>query len=51
MKNKKLSTAIVALMVVIGLSLLLYPTVSNYVNTVAHRRAITSFQRTMETVD
>ena len=51
MENKKLSTAIIGLMVAIGLSLLLYPTAANYVNTVAHRQAIDSFQRTMETVD
>ena len=51
MNKKKLSAVIIVLMVIIGLSLLLYPTLANYVNTVSARRAIADFQSAVEVQD
>lgn len=51
MNKKKLSAVIIVLMVIIGLSLLLYPTLANYVNTVSSRRAIADFQSAVEVQD
>ena len=51
MKKRTLSTIIVTLVIIVGLGLLLYPTVSDYVNSLAYRRAIVDFQRSVETLD
>lgn len=51
MKKSILPAIFVVLIVVIGLSLLLYPSVANYVNTVAFRQAIADFQSNMVNLD
>lgn len=51
MKKRTLSTIIVTLVIIAGLGLLLYPTVSDYVNSLAYRRAIVDFQRSVKTLD
>ena len=49
--KKKLSTAIIILTMLAGLSLLLYPTVSDLLKTIAYNRAIVDFQSTVEALD
>ena len=51
MKRNTLSTIIVTLVIVVGLGLLLYPTVADYVNSLAYRRAISRFQSRVEELD
>ena len=51
MKKKWFSTVIIILMILAGLSLLLYPTVSNYLKTIAYKNAIYGFQRSVEALD
>jgi sortase A len=45
--KKKLSTLILLIMLFLGLSLLLYPAVSNYINTRIQSRAISSYTETV----
>ena len=49
--NKRVLTVIVILMIVTGLSLLLYPTVSDYLRTLAYRRTISSYTASVEQLD
>ena len=49
--KKKRSTIIAVLAIIAGLSLILYPTVSNILKTIAYNRAIEGFQYSMETLD
>lgn len=51
MKKRTLSTVIVTLVIIIGLALLLYPTVSDYVNSLAYRRTIADFNRSVAALD
>ena len=51
MKRKGLLVVAVLFAVIIGLSLLLYPTVANYFNNVEYRQAIVDFQSTVEHID
>lgn len=51
MKKRTLSTIIVTLVIIAGLGLLLYPTVSDYVNSLAYRRAIADFRNSVEKLD
>ena len=46
-----MTTTVVILLVLIGLSLLLYPTVSDYLNSLAYRRAIVDFQDDVAKLD
>lgn len=50
MKNKQ-STIIIILIIITGLSLLLYPTVSNYLKTIAYGNAITDYRRVVEELE
>lgn len=50
MKNK-LSTVIIILVILTGLSLLLYPTLSNYLKSIAYSRAIEEYQRSVAELD
>lgn len=49
--KRKLSTVLIILIILAGLSLLLYPTVSDYLKTMAYRRAISDFRQSVETLD
>lgn len=49
--KKKISTVIVILIIIAGLSLLLYPTVSDYLKNIAYNRAIESFKSTVAAID
>lgn len=49
--SKRVSTVIVILMIVTGLSLLLYPTVSDYLRNLAYRRTISSYTASLEQLD
>lgn len=51
MKKKKLSTIIIILVFLTGLSLLLYPTVSDYWNSLHQTRAITKYAEEVESLD
>lgn len=51
MKKKHFATVILVLVIVAGLSLLLYPTVSDYVNSMGYRRTILDYNRTVEGLD
>lgn len=51
MKKKWRSTIIIILLILAGLSLLLYPTISNYLKTLAYNRAISDFQSSVEVCD
>lgn len=50
-KNNNLSTIILILLILAGLSLLLYPTVSNYILSLGYRRTIADFRTSMASVD
>lgn len=43
--------AIAILLIILGLSMILYPTVNNYMNTLKHRRVIAEFQSSVEALD
>ena len=49
--RKRTSTVIVILMIVAGLSLLLYPTVSNYLKSLSYRRTIANYVTSVEPMD
>ncbi|MCM1283563.1 MAG: class C sortase [Muribaculaceae bacterium] len=49
--KKHLSTIILVIVLVVGLSLLLYPTVSDYWNSFHQSRAIASYQNTVDSID
>ena len=49
--SKRVSTVIAILMIVTGLSLLLYPTVSDYLRNLAYRRTISSYTASVEQLD
>ena len=49
--SKRVSTAIVILMILTGLSLLLYPTVSDYLRSLAYRRTISGYTASVEQLD
>ncbi len=49
--KKHLSTIIIVLVIFAGLSLLLYPSVSNYVNSLDHRRVIEQYDEQVEQID
>ena len=51
MKNKKISTIVLALIFAAGLALLLYPTVSDVWNKMHQARAIVQYTRQVETLD
>ena len=51
MKNKKISTIVLALIFAAGLALLLYPTVSDVWNKMHQSRAIVQYTRQVETLD
>lgn len=51
MKSKNAMTVIIILISIIGLSLLLYPTVSDYVNSLNQSRAIASYAESVEKMD
>lgn len=48
MKNKLLSNVIIILLIITGLSLLLYPVLSNYLKSIAYSNAIMDYQRVVE---
>lgn len=47
-KNKRKSTALIVLMLVMGLAIMLYPTISNWYNEVTGSHAIQEFKETLE---
>ena len=49
--KKRTTTVIIILMILTGLSLLLYPTVSNYLKTLAYRRTISDYITSVEPMD
>ena len=49
--KRKLTTVIIILMILAGMSLLLYPTVSDYLKSMAYRRAISDFRQSVESLD
>ena len=49
--RKRISSIIIALVIVIGLSLLLYPTVSDFLRGLAYRRAISAYAAGVEQLD
>ena len=49
--KRRLPTVIVILMILTGLSLLLYPTVSNYLNSLSYRRSISDYIAAVEPMD
>lgn len=49
--KKKLPTILLIVVFLIGLSLVLYPTVSNYLKTLAYHRAIDDFRSTVAAID
>ncbi len=51
MKKSKLTTALPVLVFLIGLSLLLYPTVSDYVNSLHRSKAVVQYSQTVATLD
>lgn len=51
MKKKRLARIIVILIAVVGVALILYPTVSDYLSNLAYSRAIKNFQSTVEKLD
>ena len=51
MKRKNKSTAILVLVFLVGLSLLLYPTVSDYWNSKTQSRAITDYESVRDNLD
>ena len=51
MKKKRLSLILVMLFVLAGLSLLLYPTISNLMKTIAFNQAISNYQTSVEQIE
>ncbi|MCH5191551.1 MAG: class C sortase [Oscillospiraceae bacterium] len=51
MKKNRITTFIVVIILLAGLSLLLYPTVSDYLQTLAHRRVIAEYLSNIEEMD
>ena len=51
MKKKWLSSTIIILLIIAGLSLMLYPTVSDRIKSIRYRRVITEYQKAIEAVD
>lgn len=51
MKKNRITTFIVVIIFLAGLSLLLYPTVSDYLQTLAHRRVIAEYLNNIEEMD
>ena len=51
MRRKKFSTVIVVLVIIAGLSFILYPTVSNFLKSMAYHRAIDEFVAIVENID
>ena len=51
MKKNRIATFVVVLILLAGLSLLLYPTVSDYLQTLAHRRVIAEYLDSIEKMD
>lgn len=49
--KKKISTVIVVLVILAGLSLLLYPTISDLLKNIAYRRAIDNFKAAVAAID
>lgn len=49
--RRKISTILLILVFLVGLSLLLYPTVSDYLKTLAYHRAIDTFRATVGSMD
>ena len=49
--KKRTTTIIVILMILTGLSLLLYPTVSDYLKNLAYRRTISNYNATVDSMD
>ena len=49
--KKRTSTVIAILMILIGLSLLLYPTVSDYLKNLAYRRTISNYNASVDSMD
>ena len=49
--KKKLSTAVLVLVLLVGLGFLLYPTVSDYLKTLAYNRAIENFKSSVVALD
>lgn len=51
MKKNRIATFVVVLILLAGLSLLLYPTISDYLQTLAHRRVIAEYLDSVEEMD
>lgn len=51
MKKNRIATFVVVIVLLAGLSLLLYPTVSDYLQTLAHRRVIAEYLSNIEEMD
>ena len=51
MKKKHIANFVVVLILLAGLSLLLYPTISDYLHTLAHRRVIAEYLGSVEQLD
>ncbi|MCH5321139.1 MAG: class C sortase [Eubacterium sp.] len=51
MKKNRIATVVVLLILIAGLSLLLYPTVSNYLQTLSHRRVIDEYLSNVQEID
>lgn len=49
--KRKLSNIIIILIILTGLALLLYPTISNFLKSIAYSRAIENYQQTVENLD
>ena len=51
MNRRKLTTIIIVVLLIAGLSLLLYPTISNFVKSMGHRRNITHYTEAVAALD
>ena len=51
MKKKRFATVIMVLAVIVGLGLILYPTVSDYVNSLGYRQTIAEYNRSVQELD
>lgn len=49
--KKNMQTVILILVIITGLSLLLYPTVSNYISSINHRRLISEYTSSVDSID
>lgn len=49
--KRKLSNVIIILIILTGLALLLYPTISNYLKSIAYSRAIDAYQQSVSNLD